>query len=439
MKLTAVFVLALAPIALGALLTSCGGNPATADCTVVLHPGATAQTDAAHAFVSAHDGDVICFDQGSYTFTDELDLSAAHVTVRGVGQGDMRPVLDFGMAGTTAAQAFLVAETATDFTMKDLVIRNSHGDGVKVNNVVGVTFRGVKVDWTDASGAEVSMTSNGAYALYPVGCTKVLIEQCEIVGAADAGLYVGQSDQIVVRDNLVHGNVAGLEIENSTNAEVYGNDAFNNTAGILVFDLPGMMKENGMTTRVHDNHSHGNNLENFARRGSTVSNVPDGTGFMILASNSTELDHNNIEQNNTTAILLVSYQTLEALTMMPTTDTVYDKNLDGVYVHDNTYTMNGTMPSTGSAAVVVVTTSITPTQSFLEDIVWDGTTRMSPTTDQRICIQEPATVTFRNIDALNLMTSMLHMTTDRTALDCMHAHQTAITWAGLPADPGHTP
>ena len=41
-----------------------------------------------------------------------------------------------------------------------------------------------------------------------------------------------------MRNTEAYFNVAGIEIENSYYADVYDNVAENNTAGILVFDLP---------------------------------------------------------------------------------------------------------------------------------------------------------------------------------------------------------
>ncbi|MFZ4083138.1 MAG: right-handed parallel beta-helix repeat-containing protein [Pirellula sp.] len=46
-------------------------------------------------------------------------------------------------------------------------------------------------------------------------CTNFLIEDCIAIGASDAGIYVGQSQDIVVRNCRAERNVAGIEIENS--------------------------------------------------------------------------------------------------------------------------------------------------------------------------------------------------------------------------------
>ncbi|MEZ4902094.1 MAG: hypothetical protein R2822_10230 [Spirosomataceae bacterium] len=44
---------------------------------------------------------------------------------------------------------------------------------------------------------------------------------------------MGQSENIIVRNCYAHENVAGIEIENSDDAEVYKNRAINNTTGLV--------------------------------------------------------------------------------------------------------------------------------------------------------------------------------------------------------------
>ncbi|MBK6512223.1 MAG: right-handed parallel beta-helix repeat-containing protein [Haliea sp.] len=123
-------------------------------------------------------------------------------------------------------------------------MENTSGDAIKVKDANGVTFRRVRVEWTNGPDE-----NNGAYGLYPVGCRNVLIEDSEVRGASDAGVYVGQSENIIVRRNYVYENVAGIEIENSKFADVYENNTTGNTGGILVFDLPGPPVQGGEAVR----------------------------------------------------------------------------------------------------------------------------------------------------------------------------------------------
>src|SRR6185436_8691984 len=109
---------------------------------------------------------------------------------------------------------------------------------------------------------------------YPVLSEDVLIEDCVAIGASDAGIYVGQSKNIIVRGSRAERNVAGIEIENSVGADVYGNVATQNTGGILVFNLPDLELKNGHGTRVFKNEVFENNHPNFAPQGNIVASVP---------------------------------------------------------------------------------------------------------------------------------------------------------------------
>ena len=116
-----------------------------------------------------------------------------------------------------------------------------------------------------------------------------MIEHCIAIAASDAGIYVGQSEDIIVRYSEAFDNVAGIEIENSTRADVYGNNVHGNTGGILVFDLPDLPVKEGRLVRIFDNIIKNNNLDNFAPEGNIVGKVPAGTGIMIMATEMVEV------------------------------------------------------------------------------------------------------------------------------------------------------
>ena len=124
---------------------------------------------------------------------------------------------------------------ASDFTIEHLAIEDSKGDGLKVNDGENITIRDVRVEWTGGP-----KTTNGAYGIYPVKSKNVLIEDSASIGASDAGIYVGQSQNVIVRRNRAEKNVAGIEIENTINADVYENTATGNSGGILVFNMPNL-------------------------------------------------------------------------------------------------------------------------------------------------------------------------------------------------------
>ena len=213
--------------------------------------------------IEAQPGDVIEVPAGTHNFTRSLSLTVPGVTIRGAGMHES--ILSFANQAQ-GAEGLLV--TADDFVIEDLAIEDTVGDALKVNESTNVTIRRVRTEWTNGPDSE-----NGAYGIYPVQSRNILIDGSVAIGAADAGIYVGQSTQIVVRNSRAEYNVAGIEIENSTFADVYDNVATNNTGGVLVFDLPNLEVQGGQATRVFSNQIYRNNTENFAPEGAIVGNA----------------------------------------------------------------------------------------------------------------------------------------------------------------------
>ena len=133
----------------------------------------------------------------------------------------------------SGAEGLLV--TANDFTIEDLAIEDAKGDALKINEAKNVIIRRVRTEWTNGP-----YTANGAYGIYPVQTENTLIDEVVAIGASDAGIYVGQSKNVVVRNSRAEYNVAGIEIENTLDADVFDNIAINNTGGILVFNMPNL-------------------------------------------------------------------------------------------------------------------------------------------------------------------------------------------------------
>ncbi len=238
-----------------------------------LTEGASAE-EVQTAMIEIAPGGTLAFGEGTFSFEVDLSLDVDGVTIRGAGQD--KTTLSFARQ-TTGAQGILV--TGDAFTIQDIGIEDSPGDALKILGGDGVTIQRVRVEWTAGP-----KETNGAYGLYPVQCKNVLIEDSIVEGASDAGIYVGQSERIVVRNNVARNNVAGIEIENSSQADVTGNTATANTGGVLVFNLPGLQVENGHGTRVYGNEIFENNTPNFAPVGNIVGTVPTGTGIALLAA-----------------------------------------------------------------------------------------------------------------------------------------------------------
>ncbi len=393
---------ALADAAPGDAAPMADMGPDANGCHAVVEPGADAVTRLQTALIEASAGETVCLGAGTFELDAEISVAVDGLTLRGAGPE--ATILDFS-GQTVGANGVLL--TGDGITVEDFGVRNPAGDGVRAAGVDGITFRRVHVIWTTPA-----ESTNGAYGLYPVESSNVLVEQCRVEGASDAGIYVGQSRNILVRDNEATGNVAGIEIENSTDAEVVGNHVFGNTGGILVFTLPQLPMKDGARCKVHQNRIIENNLPNFGRAGSIVSLVPGGTGAFILAADDTEFTANEVRGNETTGLVIISYLT-DILGAYD--DDAYDPYSEGSWVHDNTFADNGDMPQglLGGLGLEVP----------LPDILSDGCEAEGQAADaaRRTCIREDG-ATFRDIDLCGDMTA----SDDLAPYDCEHDAQPTI-------------
>ena len=277
--------------------------------------------------ILAEDGDVIDLPAGHYRFTRSLSLDRkSNITLRGAGMNETV----FSFADQQEGAEGLKITHGSNIVLEGFTVLDSRGDAIKVQYVDGITFRDMKTAWSGKP-----KKSNGAYGFYPVQCTNVLIELCEAQGASDAGIYVGQSAHIIVRNNRAYENVAGIEIENSSYADVHNNDAFNNTGGILVFDMPNLTRY-GSHCRVFDNRVYDNNLKNFAPRGNVVGAVPAGTGIVLLATTACQVYGNSISGHRTAAVAMVSYYLMDE-DIDDRKEPEYDPYVTNISIHSNTF------------------------------------------------------------------------------------------------------
>jgi parallel beta-helix repeat protein len=273
--------------------------------------------------ILAETGAVIELPEGFFEFTNTLSLEEKkNIIIRGKGMN--KTILSF--KGQTDGAEGVRVSNCDDITLEGFSVQDAKGDAIKTMHVNKIIFRDVKTSWTGTPGP-----NNGGYGFYPVQCDGVIIDECEAIGASDAGIYVGQSKNIIVKKSKAYNNVAGIEIENSQHAEVVNNEAYQNTGGILVFDLPDLVQKKGGDINVHDNHIHDNNFPNFAPKGNIVASVPTGTGILILATKGVNVYKNKIINNQSVSTGIISYFT----TGKPIKDKLYDPYPSAISIYDN--------------------------------------------------------------------------------------------------------
>lgn len=290
------------------------------------------------AIDAAAAGDTVVVRPGVYH--EALTLDASGITLWGLVEDGRRPILD----GRNRLSDGLIG-SGSDFEIANFVVRNYTANGLMLNGAVNVTFRNVACE------------NPGLYGIYPVECIDVRVERCSVTGARDAGIYVGQSKDIVVRDNRAYGNVCGIEIENSVHAVVEDNDVYDNAGGILVFLLPNNPSKVSQDCKVVNNRVYDNNHENFGDPNAIVSRVPSGSGILILAADEVEVTANEISDNNSFGIAVLGLDAVFG------SDATYDVDPipDRCWIHDNGFEGNGRQPA-----------GVVKEQGFAgRDLLWD--------------------------------------------------------------------
>jgi parallel beta-helix repeat protein len=363
-------------VALGAALAGCGKHEAPAQNAA----DASFEAKLQEQLLDAKPGSVIDIPAGHYALKRGLSLRTDGVTIKGAGMD--KTVLSF-KGQLVGPEGLLV--NANDFTIANLAIEDTKGDALKINQGKNITIHGVRIEWTDGP-----KTTNGAYGLYPVKTQNVLVEDSVVIGASDAGIYVGQSNNIIVRRNRAEHNVAGIEIENSVNADVYENTATKNTGGILVFNMPNLSQA-GHATRVFKNKVFENNNDNFAAKGAAVASVPAGSGVVVNSNDKVEIFDNDIADNKTSNIIIASYfSTNYYNTRGVAAD--YNPYPKGIYVYGNRLKGGGDSPD--GLKLKTLKTAVYGLSGHFPDVLWDGYSDPKdlvnglPPANDRICIQD---------------------------------------------------
>lgn len=339
-------------------------------------------------FILAEDGSTIQIPEGFYEFNNQLILDdVKNVTIKGAGMD--KTIISFKTL-KTGGEGLKVAG-GKNIVLEDFSVYDAPGDGIKTQHCDTIIFRRLNTTWTNGD-----KSKNGTYALYPVQCKNVIVDECTASHSRDAGIYVGQSENVVVKNCIAFGNVAGIEIENCDNAEVYNCKAYNNAGGILVFNLPGLIKADAANTKIYNNEIIENNHKNFAstdssNSGNAVTQIPPGSGVIIFAGKNVEVFNNKILRNKTVGVVVASYQ----ITQYPfDTSNGWSPYSYDIYVHDNEYERPSALPdmSKDLGKLVSMKNANGPMKS--QDIVYDGIWDDARGNDikknpMNICFKEP--------------------------------------------------
>ena len=356
---------------------------------VLLGPNSNSQEEIQEALIDLEPGDVLTLEPGEYYFEDGLSLDVNDVIFEGSGIDST--ILNFGEQ-ISGAQGLLV--TSDGVTLRDFAILDAKGDAIKVIGANGINMIRLRTEWTGGP-----KESNGAYGFYPVESKDVLIDGCVAIGASDAGIYVGQSQNIIVKNSTAQFNVAGIEIENSYYADVFDNLASHNTGGILIFDLPDLPQQGGHHVRVFRNKAINNDTDNFAPEGNIVGEVPRGTGIIIQANSDVEVFDNDIYGNGTVNLSIVTYG-------YETEDENYNPHPKSIQIHNNRFGDGGFNPDLGTGELAAILFELS--DGNMPDIFWDGILPMNQMlfgqpSEEKLIISNNGDATFLTINPIKYL------------------------------------
>ncbi|HEX2574446.1 MAG TPA: parallel beta-helix domain-containing protein [Polyangia bacterium] len=287
------------------------------------------------AVAAATDNMIIEVEPGTYR--ESIDIPAnrqlKNFTLRGKFVGDQRVILDGSdqATGQIQLQNGIFASDVTNFTVEGFQVQNYRENGIWI----GATALGKSRDLTFRNNI---VDRTGKYGIFPQAAVNALVEKNKVTRVADAGIYVGQSEgNLIIQDNEVAQNVAGIECENSNDCVIRRNNSHDNTGGILVFTLPGLLRKECLRAQVYENTIENNNTPNFASQSDIVYNVPSGSGVTIIGADQVTVRNNTIRGNQSYAAAVVS---LTLLTGGDPIDVNPDPENDAI--RNNTLSGNGT-------------------------------------------------------------------------------------------------
>src|SRR6266487_676396 len=304
---------------------------------VIVHPCNSIQA----AVNLAAAGSIIQIEPGTYS--EAITINKPGIQL--IGSGDGVIIQNPG----DEENGITVSDNGDGFVLKNVTIQNFEENGVFMIRVDNFLL------------SHVTTINDGEYGLFPLFCSNGVVEHCKASGHTDTGIYIGQSNTIELNFNTANANVNGLEIENCSNVTATKNQSYNNVAGMLVVLLPSLTTKTSANIMISHNHVYNNNHVNFSEPGGGFENfVPSGSGILVVGTDQTAVQNNNVSDNHFVGIATVSTLLLGSLAGIPPAAFAdIEPNPDGTKILSNVLNNNGSAPPSGIPLPGV-------------DLLWDG-------------------------------------------------------------------
>jgi parallel beta-helix repeat protein len=257
------------------------------------------------------------------------------------------------------------------FTLRGLTIQHAGFSGVFLVGVDGYHLTGT------------GYVDNPVYGPFPVCSHDGLIDLNQVMGggsvagpSTDTGIYVGDDDQVTVRDNSVINYVIGVVVENTINARIQDNLLQGNTAGVYAAVLANHPRPFTDHVVIEHNQVLHNNLPNPvpADSGDEIGGVPTGVGIVNFGADHVIVRDNRVLGNDSLGVIILQ-------NFVAGSDARIEPNPDFGQVRGNVILGNGHNPDPVRA--------ITPGA----DLVYDGTGTGTCFADNVFATEFPAGIT----------------------------------------------
>ncbi len=190
--------------------------------------------------------------------------------------------------------------------------------------------------------SDMLSTDNGEYAIFPVASDHGRLTRSQGMRTrADACLYIGEDDSVVVDHSLATDCQIGFEIENSRHVVLRDNVSRGNTAGIIVDVINNRLATTCTDNVLEHNVFDANNRPSSALPTDDTADLQPGIGIIIAGADRTTVRKNTVTGNLLAGMTLVDF-CLDRADVCAMPGLTIDPRPDGNRVIANTLDGNGT-------------------------------------------------------------------------------------------------
>lgn len=192
-----------------------------------------------------------------------------------------------------------------------------------------------------------TVVDNQLYGIYPVFSSDGRVYGNIASGSRDTGIYIGQSYNARVDQNIAYNNVFGFEVESSISVKLDHNESYNNTYGVVMFINPNVTVLASQYNQIQDNSVHDNNSPNNCVPGGSACVAPPGFGISSLGGDHNIISNNIVTNNATIGIALADVCTALQIPSSSCSTLKFDPLPETTRVEFNTAQQNGADPASG--------------------------------------------------------------------------------------------